>query len=110
MSWRCASGIELMQPLDRGHALGNLAGRVLRKVSDRDLVSPADLAVVDIARRGGLAWRVSEQRPQERRLADAVAADEHDLLAAIDHGGEVRDDGEIAVALADASHFEHGAA
>ena len=38
------------------------------------------------------ARRVREQRLQQRRLADAVAADEHDLLAAVDDRVEVVDD------------------
>ena len=44
-------GIELVQPLDRGHALLNLAGVVLREVADRHLVAPADAAAVDARRR-----------------------------------------------------------
>ena len=37
-------GIELVQPLDRGHALLDRAGVVLREVADRDFVAPADRA------------------------------------------------------------------
>ena len=90
MSWRDASGIELMQPLDRRHALLDGAGVILREVADRHFVAPAHGAGVEIAGRRRQARRIRQQRLQHRRLADAVAADEHDLLAAIDDGAEVR--------------------
>ena len=83
-------GIELVQPLDRRHALLDRAGVVLREVADRHLVAPAHRAGVEVARRRRQARRVREQRLEQRRLADAVAADEHDLLAAVDDGAEVR--------------------
>ena len=50
MSWRDAVGIELVQPLDRGHALLDRAGVILREVADRDLVAPADRAAVEVRR------------------------------------------------------------
>ena len=78
-------GIELVQPLDRGHPLLDRAGVVLREVADRHFVAPADRSRVEIAwRRAASPGRVRQQRLQQRRLADAVAADEDDLLAAID--------------------------
>ena len=42
--------IELVQPLDDGHALFDRAGVILRKVTDRHLVAPAQLAGVPVAR------------------------------------------------------------
>ncbi len=43
-------GIELVQPLDRGHPLLDHAGVILREVSDRRLVSPANGAGINILR------------------------------------------------------------
>ena len=42
--------VELVQPFRRRQALGDRAGVVLREVADRDLVSPADGAAIDVAR------------------------------------------------------------
>jgi hypothetical protein len=55
---------------------------VLREVADRHLVAPADRPIVDVVGRGRQVRRVGQQGLQQRGLADAVAADEHDLLAA----------------------------
>ena len=76
----CSHSTAVMPLLDR-------AGVVLREVADRDLVAPAHRARVEVAGRRH-ARRVGEQRLEQRRLADAVAADEHDLLAAVDDGAE----------------------
>ena len=85
-------GVEPVQPLDRGHPLLDRAGVVLRKVADRDLVPPAHLARVDVRGVAGMIGRIRQQRLQQRRLAGAVAADEDDLLAAIDDGVEAGND------------------
>ena len=84
MSCRDGVRIELVQPLDRGHALLDRAGVILREVADRHFVAPADRAGVEVRRRRRQPGASGEQRLQQRRLADAVAADEHDLLAAVD--------------------------
>src|SRR2546423_214361 len=94
---RCV-GIETVQPFDRSEPLLDRAGVILREVADRYLVSPSDMA------------RLDHQRLQQRRFADAVAADEHDLLAAIHDGGEVRHDVQIAERFADAGRFERALA
>ena len=98
MSCRVRVRIELVQPLDGRHPFADRAGVVLREVADRDLVAPAHRPGVD-RRRVRVSGRVRQQRLQQRRLADAVAADEHDLLAALDDGVEVADDFEAAVRL-----------
>ena len=88
---RCV-GIELMQPLDGGHPFLDRSRLILRKISDRDFVPPRELSRVEVDRRRGHARRVAQQRLQHRRLAGAVAADEHDFLAAVDDGVESGND------------------
>src|SRR5690606_41272848 len=97
---------ELVQPSGRGHALLDEARMVLREVADRGFVPPPDLAVVDVAARRFPARGLGQQRPEQRRLADAVAPDEDDLLAALDDGREAVDDRRAVVALADVAELE----
>ncbi len=65
---------------------------VLREVADLDLVAPLDGAGVD----GDIllfdAGAVGQQSLEERGLALSVAADEDDLVATLNGGGEVVDD------------------
>ena len=56
------------------------------------------------------ARRVRQQRLQHRRLAGAVAADEHDLLAAADDAAEIREHLVAAERLRHALELERGAA
>src|SRR6185503_7220200 len=51
-----------------------------------------------------------QQRLQHRGLAEAVAPDQYDLLAAVHDRAEVRDDGSAAVRLGDAGAFHREAA
>src|SRR4051812_39884748 len=68
-------GIELVQPLDRGHPLLDQPGVILREIPDRSLVAPAHGSRIEIARRRRChAGPVRQQRLQQRRLADAVPA------------------------------------
>ena len=62
------------------------------------------------AGRRRLAGRVGEQRLQQRGLAQAVAADQHDAFAAIDHRVEVVDDGHAVVGLGHPAAFHRQAA
>ena len=84
--------VELVEPVAGRHAELDGALVVLGEVADLDLVAPFDGAGVD----GDVllfdAGAVGEQRFEERGLALAVAADEDDLVAALDGGGEVVDD------------------
>ena len=92
MSSLVALRVELVQPVGGGHAELDGALVVLREVADGDLVAPLHGAGVD----GDVllfdAGAVGEQRLEQRGLALAVAADEDDLVAALDGGGEVVDD------------------
>src|SRR5436190_1010202 len=54
----------------------------------------------------GFCSIIRQERLEHRRLADAVAADEHDLLAAVHDGAEVGDHGVRAERLRDALALE----
>jgi hypothetical protein len=69
-------------------------------------VAPPDLARVDIPRRGIEPGRIRQQCAEQRRLALAVPADEHNFLAAIHDRREPRDDAQIPVGFLDAGGFE----
>ena len=60
-----------------------------------------------LARVGRLLAR---QHPHQRRLADAVRADERDAIAALDVQVEIVEDDEVAVGLARVLQLEHHAA
>src|SRR5690348_11146433 len=79
--------VELMQPLDQRHPRANRLPVILRKVAHRDLVSPRHRAGIDrerLLRRIDRSRCVPHQRPQQRGLARAVAANESHLLAPAD--------------------------
>ena len=92
MSSLVASGSNGVQPVGGGHAELDGAGVVLGEVADGDLVAPLDGAGVD----GDVllfdAGPVGQESFEERGLPLPVAADEDDLVSALDGGGEVVDD------------------
>ena len=85
MSWRDASGIELVQPLGGRHALLDDAGVVLREVADRDLVAPPDRAAVDVARATPAGLGASASSALSSVVLPApFRPTSDDLLAAVD--------------------------
>ena len=101
--------IELVEPLDRGGAFANGFAVVLREVADGDVVAPADRAAID----GELlffiadeAWRIPNQRFQERGFSGTVAAHQRDFFAAVDIGAEGLEDFHAVVFLHHALDFE----
>ena len=77
--------IELVQPLDGGHAVGDGIGVVLREIADGDFVAPHDDAAIEREIAVGIvdvAGGVADQRFQQSGLAGAVASHQRDLLAA----------------------------
>src|ERR1700739_3210121 len=96
----CRIRIELLQPLDRGLALVDGIGVVLREVAYGHLRPPDHstaidrklaLSIVDVA--GGPA----NQRLQQRRLPRAVTAYQRDLFFPGDIGCEALNDLETVV-------------
>ena len=88
MSCRAASGSNWCSHSTAVMPFSDRRRVVLREIAHRHFVTPAHGAGVDVARRRGQPRRIGQQRLEQRRLADAVAADQHDLLAAIDDGAE----------------------
>ncbi len=85
-------GVEGVEPLGDGGAVGDGAGVVLGEVADLGFVAPLDGAGVDGDVGFFDAGAVGEQGFEQGRFALAVAAHEDDLFAAKDGGGEVVDD------------------
>src|SRR5512138_358593 len=85
--------LHLAEPPEGGRARPDHAGLVLREVADLRLVAPPDVPRV---RR-----QLARDHLHERGLADAVLADDADLLAARDERAERLDDLVPAVALLD---------
>src|SRR5262249_13884780 len=85
--------------LHRRQPLLDDAARILRKIADRDLVSPFEHPGVQIARGDRSAWRIREYCLQHRRLPDTVASDEHDPVAAVDDRVEIRNHVPLAEGL-----------
>ena len=66
----------------------------------------ADAPGVDVARRRIQVRRFRQKRLDHRRLADAVAADEHDLLTTVDDSAEAGNHRHAAMRFANALEFE----
>ena len=81
-----------MQPGDQLVALGDALGEILGEVAHVGIVAPLHLTPVQLQVQLGDLGRIGQQGVEERGLADAVAAQESDLLAALHHGREALDD------------------
>ena len=95
-----------MEPVDRRHAFLDQAGGILREVADRDFVTPPDRAFVERVVADRDARGIRQQRAEQRRLADAVAAGQHDLFAARDDAAEAVDERRAAKRLGDVVELE----
>ncbi len=105
--------IELPEPLDGGHALGDGFAVVLRKVADGHFVAPAHFAAVDGEAAVGVfdeAGAVADERFQQRGFAGAVAAHESDFFSADDARGKTRNHLQAIVGFFDAANFQRVAA
>src|SRR2546422_1233949 len=74
------AGIDVVQVVEASGVGGDDRLHVLRHVPDLRLMAPGDLA--------GVRLQLPDQRPQQRRLAHAVAAHHRHLLALGDERGE----------------------
>src|SRR5271167_3025440 len=98
-----------MQPLDRGHALGDGIGVILREISNRYFVTPHHRTAIDRKLPVAsihLASRVQEQRSQKRGLARTVAPHQRDSLAARDASRKAIDYFEVIVNLRQSLNFQ----
>ena len=75
--------IESMQPLGHRQPLLDFASMILRKIADRHFVPPVERSLIEVAERRWHAGGVSEERFEERCLADAVTPDQHDSVTAV---------------------------